>query len=160
MYLFAKQIVIDLKPFQSLWLFSECKFSSLQGERFSQQPRRMFWKSFTKIFEKHLWRSWFWSCRLGFYIFIKNKFIHRFLCRSLVALSAGSFAKSHFQVWSFVKHLLWHQNYFGMDYPPIFRPSDGVKCDITWQAKTIISPLPQCLWPWNMVVWWLIFKGS
>ena len=32
------------------------------------------------------------------------------LCRQL--------SDSHFQVRSFVKHLLWHQNYFGMDYPP------------------------------------------
>ena len=28
---------------------------------------------------------------------------------------------SHFQVESFAKHLLWYQNYFGMDYPLIFR---------------------------------------
>ena len=32
MELFAKQIVNDLKPFQGLWPFSDCKFSSLQGE--------------------------------------------------------------------------------------------------------------------------------
>ena len=31
------------------------------------------------------------------------------LCRQL--------ADSHFQVRIFVKHLLWHQNYFGIDYP-------------------------------------------
>ena len=34
-------------------------------------------------------------------------------------------------------------------------------CDITWQAKTIkISSLSQCLWPQNVVGWWLILKGS
>ena len=33
-------------------------------------------------------------------------------------------------------------------------------CDITWQDKVITSPLPQCLWPWNLVGWWLILKGS
>ena len=29
-----------------------------------------------------------------------------------------SLSDSHFQVRSFVKHLSWHQNYFGMDYSP------------------------------------------
>ena len=33
-------------------------------------------------------------------------------------------------------------------------------CKITWQTKTILSPLPQCLWPWNIVGWWLILKGA
>ena len=39
----------------------------------------------------------------------------------MVALSTGNFTESHFQVPGFVKHLLCHQNYFGVDYPPIFR---------------------------------------
>ena len=38
--------------------------------------------------------------------------------RILVAPSAGSFTDSHLQVGSFDKHLLRHQNYSGMDYPP------------------------------------------
>ena len=32
MKLFAKQIVNNLKPFQALWIFSQCKFC--QGERY------------------------------------------------------------------------------------------------------------------------------
>ena len=32
-------------------------------------------------------------------------------------------------------------------------------CDITWQAKTIISPLRQSLWPRNLEGCCLIFKG-
>ena len=31
---------------------------------------------------------------------------------------------------------------------------------IMWPAKTIIFPLSLCLWPQNMVKWWLILKGS
>ena len=42
MELFAKQIVNDVKSFQGLRLSSECKFSPLQGEIFSQQPLRVF----------------------------------------------------------------------------------------------------------------------
>ena len=57
------------------------------------------------------------SFRLGIYSFTKNEVIHRHSSRILVASSAGSFTHSHFQVSSFVKNLLWHQNYFGVDYP-------------------------------------------
>ena len=28
-------------------------------------------------------------------------------------------------------------------------------CDIKWQTKSIISPISQCLWPPNLVGWWL-----
>ena len=34
MELFPKQTINDLKPFQRIWLFSECEFSPLQGERY------------------------------------------------------------------------------------------------------------------------------
>ena len=34
MELFVKRIVNDLKPFQGLSLFSECKFSPLQGRTY------------------------------------------------------------------------------------------------------------------------------
>ena len=51
------------------------------------------------------------------YSFTKNEAIHWCSSRILVAPSAGCFTDSHFQVGSFAKHLLWHQNYFGMDYP-------------------------------------------
>ena len=33
-------------------------------------------------------------------------------------------------------------------------------CEITWQTKTIISPLPQCLRPPNMAAWQLTWMGS
>ena len=33
-------------------------------------------------------------------------------------------------------------------------------CKIMWQMKTIISPLPQCLWLPNLVGWWLNLRGS
>ena len=32
--------------------------------------------------------------------------------------------------------------------------------EITWQTKTIISPLPQNLWPPNLTGWWLTLRGS
>ena len=33
-------------------------------------------------------------------------------------------------------------------------------CQITWQTKSIISPIPQCLWPPNLAGWYLILRGS
>ena len=33
-------------------------------------------------------------------------------------------------------------------------------CEITWLVKTIISPLTKCLWPPNLVGWWLTLSGS
>ena len=33
-------------------------------------------------------------------------------------------------------------------------------CKISWQTKTIIYPLPQCLWPPDLPVWWLTLRGS
>ena len=70
-----------------------------------------------KIFEKHLWRS-FLSWRLGIYNFTKNEVIHWASLWILVAPSAGNFPECNFQVGSFDKHLLCHQHYFGMSYPP------------------------------------------
>ena len=32
--------------------------------------------------------------------------------------------------------------------------------EITWKTKTIISPIPQCLWLQNLVRWWLNLSGS
>ena len=32
--------------------------------------------------------------------------------------------------------------------------------EITWQTKTIISPLQQCLWPPNLGGWWLTLMDS
>ena len=32
--------------------------------------------------------------------------------------------------------------------------------EIMWQAKAIISPPSRCLWPRNLVGWWLMMKGS
>ena len=28
-------------------------------------------------------------------------------------------------------------------------------CEITWQTKNIVSPLPQCLWSQKLAGWWL-----
>ena len=33
-------------------------------------------------------------------------------------------------------------------------------CEIRWKTKTIVSPLPECLLPPNLVGWWLTFSGS
>ena len=33
-------------------------------------------------------------------------------------------------------------------------------CEIIWQTKSIISPVPQYLWPQNLVGWWLTLRGS
>ena len=32
-------------------------------------------------------------------------------------------------------------------------------CEIIWQTKTIISLIPQCLWPPNLAGWWLTLSG-
>ena len=45
--------------------------------------------------------------------------------------------------------------------PPIKsqEPSIRWSCEITWQTKTIISSLQQCLWPTNMVETETYFEG-
>ena len=35
-----------------------------------------------------------------------------------------------------------------------------LSCEITWQIKTIISPLPQFLWPLSVAAWQLTWMGS
>ena len=40
----ADKIVNDLKPFQGLWVFLECKFSPLQGERYFCNNRQGYSK--------------------------------------------------------------------------------------------------------------------
>ena len=101
MELFTKQIVNDLKPFQGLWLFSECNFSPLQGERCFCSNRR----GCSKNFHQNLWKIplkiFLKNCRLGVYSFTKNEVIHRCSTRILVPPSAGSFTDSHFQAGSF-----------------------------------------------------------
>ena len=57
----------------------------------------------------------FLNCRLEIYSFTKTKVIHRCSSRILDAPSFEGFTDSHFQVGSFIKHLLWHQNYFDLD---------------------------------------------
>ena len=118
MELFDKQIVNGLKPFQGLWLLPECTFSTLQRERYFRSNRQ--WRS-KKLSSKSLKITCegvdlILSVRLRIHSFPKNDVIHRCSTRTLVAPSAGSFKDSHFQVPSFVKHLLQHQNYFGVDY--------------------------------------------
>ena len=45
---------------------------------------------------------------------------------------------------------------------PLIKWHDPVtwSCKITWKTKTIITPLPQCLWPWNLAGWWLTIRDS
>ena len=31
---------------------------------------------------------------------------------------------------------------------------------ITWQTENLTYPLPSCLWPQNVAVWWLTLRGS
>ena len=38
-------------------------------------------------------------------------------------------------------------------------PFNTWSCWITWLTKTIISPLPQYLWPPNVASWWLSLRG-
>ena len=81
------------------------------------------------------------SSRLGIYSFTKKEVIHRGSLRILVAPSAGSFTDSHFKDPSFVKHLLWHQNYFGVDYPPpIFRSTP--RPNLPYHPHPIIQGCP------------------
>ena len=96
-------------------------------------------KCVLKIFHQNLGKTpvkklIFLSCRQGIYSFTKNKVIHRCSSRILITPSSDSFTDSHFQVGSFVKHLLWHQNYFDMDYP------------IQYFEDSIPPPPPICKW--------------
>ena len=100
MELFAKQIVNDLKPFQGLWLFSGCKFSPLQRERYFRSNGQWCSKNLSSKSSKNTCEEvdFLWSFRRGIYSFTKNELIHRCSPRILVAHSAGSFTESHFQV--------------------------------------------------------------
>ena len=93
-------------------------------------------------------------------------------------------AHTHKVIWSFDHVVFWDQvtnlNYYisisrmplttklskMLDYiellPPIesHKPSMMWSCKITWQTRSIISPLPQCLWPPNLVGWWLTLRFS
>ena len=146
MELFAKQTVNDLKPFEGLWLFSDCKFSPLQSERYFRSNHQWCFKNLSSKFLKNTCEGvdFLLSFRLGIYSFTKNEIIHRHSSRILVASSAGSFTHSHFQVSSFVKNLLWHQNYFGVDYPfrsthPHIMPYPTVNIKIFSTASPIIE---------------------
>ena len=109
-----------MELFQGLCFFSECKFSPLQRKRYFCSNRQWCSKNLSSKSLKNTYEGvdFLLSFRLGIYSFIKNEVIHMCSSRILVALSAGSFKDSHFQVPSFVKHLLLHQNCFGVDYPP------------------------------------------
>ena len=120
MKLFAKQTVDDLKASQDLWLFSEWNFSPSQGEQYFRSNPKWCSNNFSSKSLKNTceWVDFSLIFRLGIYSFTKGEVIHRCFSRVLVAPSAGSFTGCHFQVPSFVKKLLWHKIYFGMDYPP------------------------------------------
>ena len=45
-------------------------------------------------------------------------------------------------------------SYFPLPVNAIWKP-----CLTTWQIKNITSPLPHCLWPLNLLSWWLILWG-
>ena len=103
MELFNKKIVNDLKPFQGLWLFQSANLLLCREKDISAATAN----GFIKFFHQNLWKTP-----------TKNDVIHRCSSRFSIAPSAGSFTDSHFQIRCFFKHLLWHQNYFGMDYTP------------------------------------------
>ena len=107
---------------QGLWLLSESKFSPLQRERYFCSKRQWCSKNLSSKSLKNSCEGvdFLLSFRLRICSFTKNEGIHRCPSRILVAYSAGSFTDSHFQVWSFVKHLLWHQNKITLEWtiPP------------------------------------------
>ena len=41
-----------------------------------------------------------------------------------------------------------------------YDPFITLSCEIMWQAKTIISPIPKCLWPPDLVGWGLTLSSS
>ena len=53
MKLFAQQIVNDLKPFQGIWLSSDCKFSPLQGERYFCSNHQRHFKNLSSEYLKN-----------------------------------------------------------------------------------------------------------
>ena len=76
-------------------------------------------------------------------------------------------AKSYFQI--FVQLLLWAPaTRIGNDIPRVFNSclleinsNGGLKreyLEFSFSATKNISPLPQCLWPPNLAVWWLTIQ--
>ena len=117
MELFVKRIVNDLKPFQGLSLFSECKFSPLQGRTYFCSNRQWCSKNLSSKSLKSTCEGVdFSKFQKGIYSSTKNEVIQRCSSSILIAPSAGRFTDSHFQFGSFVKYLLRHQSYSGMDY--------------------------------------------
>ena len=80
----------------------------------------------------------------------KIEIIHGSSSRILVEYSTDSFTDSHFQVGSFVKHLLWHQNYFDMDYPSIFR-STQPHYSVFWRLHK-----PHFKWEGRSIKLWMV----
>ena len=51
----------------------------------------------------------------------------------------------------------------GIQWLPPIMPYDPLSkwyCEITWQTKAIMSPLPYYPWIWNLEGWWLALSGS
>ena len=96
MELFDKKMINDLKPFQFKafdFFQSESFLLCREKDIWSQQPPRVFWKSFINIFEKH--PVIFISCRLGIYSFTKNEVIDRCSSKILQGNSLGVFFWLH-----------------------------------------------------------------
>ena len=83
----------SFKPFQGLWLFSECKFVPLERERYFRSnhqgcSKNRSSKSLKRTVKELIFLSW----RLGIYSFKKkNEVIHRCTWKILDLQSTGSF---------------------------------------------------------------------
>ena len=67
------------------------------------------------------------------------------------ALEIGSNSNLSKVMWKFGT---WNMTFWSYD------PLITWFCEIKWQIKTIISPLPQYLWTPNVIRWWINFSGS
>ena len=86
---------------------------------------------------------------LGSYSFTKSEVIRGCSSRFLVVPSAGSFTDNHFQVGSFVKHLLWHQHSLPppfLDPPPPIMPMSYPSVPINTEFFSNVSPSLFSIW--------------
>ena len=109
---FAKQVVHNLKPFQSLWLFSECKFS--EGERYFGSNCQ----GCSKTLSSKSWKNTceevdFFKLQARNLQLYKNQGNSQVFFKDFGCTLFWGLYRQPLSSWKF--HLLWHQNYFDLD---------------------------------------------
>ena len=103
------------------------------------------------------------TTKLGWGYWLTERVSHLYIYMTL--WSCG-FARSHSKLKPLYlpyHNAYGHQTWQSGDYhkgPKSHNPKVTWFCEITWQTKTIISPLPQCLRPPNLAKLWVTMSGS